>query len=280
MTATAQIHFVWGGKILDRTMPTILTDPTPSLVHRNRVLSQSQWDAFCDDIEAAMSWNRHWFYCFKPRAVQVSLSLTVASLLVLALTSLLSTRREEYYPVSPALQEMNDINADTTTLTDNLRSTTVLLQYILPDVCVVLAFVTSVTMIFSVIFVVDTLKDQVAQVCRDYTQEYQSYYGIRFAVKRHIVQVTTTRRPGHHGYAAAPVHRTKVMPYIEITQQPPEEVSITVRTAESHYQSMGAAPFFDLTKNSLLRNATPVRVPRMCKEVDEEQATTSAPLPS
>jgi hypothetical protein len=36
---------------------------------------------------------------------------------------------------------------------------------------------------FSMILVTDTFQDQVAQVCRDYTLQYQPYFGIRFAVK-------------------------------------------------------------------------------------------------
>jgi hypothetical protein len=292
MRETEQVHFVLGGKILDRTMPKILKDQTPSLIHRNRFVLQDQWDTFCDDIEAAMSWKRHWYSCFKSLPVQISLSLTITSLLVLLWTNVLEIRRKEEHQSHPssssAQEEMNDVNVNvnTTILIDNLNSSTSstgLFLRMLPDICVFLAVITLVAMTFSMILVADTLQHHVAQVCHDYTQQYQSYYGIRFAVKRHLVLVTTTRRTTshshhHRGASAALLHRTKAMPYIEITKEPPDEVSTTVRTAESYYQSIEAAPFFDFGKTLLppRNNAFPVRVPKTWKEEDEDQATTSA----
>ena len=53
------------------------------------IMSVEEWDRFCDDVEAAMSWTKHWRKCFCNKSVLVSGILFLFSVLILIGSSLL-----------------------------------------------------------------------------------------------------------------------------------------------------------------------------------------------
>ena len=294
MTRTAQVDFVMGGKILDRSMPSILQINNPAaLVRRNnqRTMTEEEWEQFCNDIEASMSWANHWQSCFFSKAVMIPSTLLLVSVVTLLTWATLLRSQlpdEQVHTLYNETHSTYQSNAEevrgnythsrhhyyTTHHVPPVSGTDLFLENILPDICVMLVLITAVTMTISFIRLSLELQQSVTQVCNEYSHRYLPYHGITFSVQKREVsspqnnslnllaspssRPTTVLRHSRHG-AQATMARKKFRPYILISiDDEEEEPSRSYQSTHNannllnpSYQ-IAAAPFFDVPPNTLL----------------------------